>query len=396
MSQEYLVVFGGGKMVGPAITRFKEGGHKVLVVDGNSAAPSRLVADIFVHQDFSDIAATELALADYRVSGLVPLNDFAVAAASAIARSRGLPGWSHFSELCARSKVAMKKTWMAANLPTAQCCFSTVDQVLSSNPPPWNHWPCVVKPSFSGGGSRGVFVANSSAEIVEGLLELRKTYLDGDVVIEEFIEGTEHTLEVLVCHGEPFLLSISDKANYHNSPTVVQRLYFPGPIGNAHRAEMQSLVYEACRVMRMDNGTAHFEVMLRAGRPYLLEVGGRPGGGINLHPICELSTGYDYPSLLAAVLTGNPPDFLRKPNKYLAWHYFDAGPGILREVLGFDEVAVSEGVVDAALYEKIGQERMDLRDDLARPGYILVAADSHVEAKQLAHRLEAKVKFLVD
>jgi biotin carboxylase len=393
MSENFLAILGGNLMACPAVRRLQEHGHRVLVVDGNPDSPARAVADRFVHQDFSDLAAVRQKLLDIALSGVMPLNDFAIATASALARERGLPGWSEFAETCVRSKVAMKNAWAAAGLPSARYVVATVGDLLAGALPFWDIWPCVVKPSFSGGGSRGVFVAADWAEVRQGLSAVQTKYLDGGVLIEEFVAGTEHTLEVLVCRGEPRLLSISDKENYPGSATVVQNLYFPGPIGNAHRHLLEPLVYDACRAMRLTDGTAHFEVMLRNREAYLLEVGGRPGGGINFHPICELSTGYDYPGLLGAVLTGRKPDFSHKVPSHLAWHYFPSGSGVLQAVLGFEALRADSQVVDAMLYEEIGKPRMDLRDDLARPGYVLVRADSHGLAKAHAQALVSTLRF---
>jgi len=393
MTDKYLAVLGGNLMACPAIERLQEHGHRVLAVDGNPASPARDVADAFIHQDFSNVAATRESLIRTELSGVMPLNDFAVAAASSIARERGLPGWNAFAEACVRSKVAMKKAWLQAGLATARCAFATVDDLLAGRLPAWDSWPCVVKPAFSGGGSRGVFVAANWSEAQGGLAGVKGKYLDGDVLLEEFISGSEHTLEVLVCRGQPQLLSISDKENYPGNDTVVQNLYFPGPIGNAHRHVLEPLVYAACRAMQLSDGTAHFEVLLRDGVAYLLEVGGRPGGGLNFQPICELSTGHDYPGLYGAVLTGRAPDYARKPSVHLAWHYFPAGRGVLRSIEGFEAVKAAPDVVDAILYEEIGKPRLDLRDDLARPGYVLVKADSHDRAKARATELVGRVKF---
>jgi len=380
-------------MACPAIRRLQEHGHKVLAVDGNANSPAKEIADFFIHQDFSDVATTISKLVDVDLSGVMPLNDFAISSAASIARMRGLPGWSKFAERCVCSKVAMKMAWQAAGLSTARATFSTVQELIAGRYPEWDIWPCVIKPAFSGGGSRGVFVVQDWHEATAQLEELQNKYLDGDVVIEEFISGTEHTLEVLVCKGDPYLLSISDKENYKGNDTIVQNLYFPGPIGNKHRLVLEPLVYAACRALEMTDGTAHFEVLLRNGKGYLLEVGGRPGGGINFHPICELSTGYDYPGLLGAVLTGQEPKFKRKHSVHLAWHYFPPGEGILHSVEGFDSVKQEPDVIDAMLYERVGMPRLDLSDDLARPGYVLVKADSHEYAKARAVELVQRVKF---
>lgn len=396
MSTSYLAILGGNLMACPAIGQLRQAGYSVLVVDGNPDAPAKTRADRFINVDFLDVEKTRAALSDIQLLGIIPLNDFAMRAAFAICRERRLPTWSEQGLRCATSKVAMKTAWLNAGLATARCAFSTVEDILSGRNPAWDQFPCVVKPSFSGGGSRGVFIAKDWNDARTKLVEVRPTFLEGDVVIEEFIEGTEHTLEVLVQNETPHLLSISDKENYPGSATVVQNLYFPGPIGSELRSVIEPLAYAACRAMGMTNGTCHFEVLIRNGTPFLLEVGGRPGGGLNFHPICELSTGYNYPSLLAQILTGRRLDLKKKPSAHLAWHYFPAGSGILKSVEGFESLRDEPDVVDAMLYETIGQPRFRLRDDLARPGYVLVKADSHERARTRARELIDRVHFVTE
>src|SRR5262245_9694228 len=137
-----LAVLGGNAMALPAIRRLQDR-YAVLVVDGSAASPGGRIADAFVHQNFSDVEATGEALRDIPLAGILPLTDFAIAAAARIARDRDLPGWSTRTEACVRSKVAMKQAWMANGLPTARVMHLSVDDVMmSSVKHPWFSWPC--------------------------------------------------------------------------------------------------------------------------------------------------------------------------------------------------------------------------------------------------------------
>jgi formate-dependent phosphoribosylglycinamide formyltransferase (GAR transformylase) len=95
--QKTVVVLGGNKMACPAIARIQQRGFRVVAVDGGAQAAARELADRFVHQDFSDVAATAAALSEIEFDGIIPLNDFAVRSAGHIARERGLPGWNEFA-----------------------------------------------------------------------------------------------------------------------------------------------------------------------------------------------------------------------------------------------------------------------------------------------------------
>ena len=191
------------------------------------------------------------------------------------------------------------------------------------------------------------------------------------------------------------MLSISDKENYPDSVTVVQKLRFPGPTGHAHRHIIEPLVAASARALGLGYGTTHTEVLIRDGKPYLLEVGGRPGGGVNWHPICELSTGFSYPLILAAVLTGSPPDYTRKASIHLAWHYFDHGPGSIGAICGFYELLDEPDVVATEMYDQIGRPGLDKRDDIARPGFGLAKAETPEKSVARASELADRVKFVM-
>jgi biotin carboxylase len=393
VSDGFLLVLGGNRMAVPAIEVLEASGYRTLVLDRSPEAPARRAASRFIAVDFFDTAATRTAVAAVELLGVMPLNDFAVRTAATIAAERGLRGVTAAAAHRLCNKVAMKEAWDAAHLPTAAWTWAEKADILAGRFPAWTHFPCIVKPAFSGGASRGVGRARNWADVRAIVEAGAAIYLDPELVIEEYIAGTEHTIEMVVAGGEHHLLSISDKQNYPDSYTVVQRLAFPGPIGHAHRQALEQLVVDSARALGIDYAATHTEVMIRDGRPYLLEVGGRPGGGINFHPICRLSAGYCYPLILAAVLTGGTADLARGPQHHLAWEYFDHGPGVVREIRGFDALRREPDVVDVDLYEEPGRPALDKRDDLARPGFVLVKAPSLAAARVRARQLASRVEF---
>jgi biotin carboxylase len=389
----FLLVLGGNRMAVPAIEVLEASGYRTLVLDRAPDAPARNASSRFVAVDFSDTAATRAAVAAVELIGAMPLNDFAVRTAAAIAAERGLRGVTAAAAWRLTNKVAMKQAWDEARLPTAAWTWARKADILAGRFPAWTRFPCIVKPAFSGGASRGVGRAQSWAEVRRIVETGAATYIDPELVIEEYIAGTEHTIEMVVAAGEHHLLSISDKQNYPDSYTVVQRLVFPGPIGHAHRPAIERLVVASARALGIDFAATHTEVIIRDREPYLLEVGGRPGGGINFHPICQLSAGYCYPRILAALLTGRAADLARGPQLHLAWEYFDHGPGVVREIRGFDALRREPDVVDLDLYEQPGCPALDKRDDLSRPGFVLVKAPTLDEARARGCQLAARVEF---
>jgi len=254
-----------------------------------------------------------------------------------------------------------------------------------------------MKPAYAGGGSRGVFLVNNYEEIRQRLMESWSVYIDDEVIIEEYIHGSEHTIEVIVFRGQAYLLSISDKVNYPENVSVVQNLYFPGKIGHQYKEDIKDLISSACHALGLSNGSAHFEILIRNKDIYLLEVGGRPGGGLNFYPICILSSGYDYPFELARILTGKSPYLENhKETICLGWHFFTIEQGVIKEIAGFEKVKKHPKVIDAQLFIKTGQRLMGISDDLNRPGYLLVSGKDHEEVDNLLEELKNMIYFKVE
>lgn len=397
MMDSYLVVLGGNELACQSLERLRGHGFKLVVFDRAPSAPGKEIADIFMAVDFSDREAVLKALSGLSVSGIMAINDYGVRTAAYVSQQLGLPGFSLNAAENVCNKVAMKSAWLKAGLKTPQFVWANVDSIRAGSFPQWENFPCIMKPAFSGGGSRGVHVVSSFEEAQEKLALFQSCFIDDEILFEEFVTGaTEHTVEVLICEGQTRLMSISDKHNFPGSASIVQTLFFPGPRGNIYRSELETLLDDACRALGLENGCAHFEVLIKGDEIHLLEVGGRPGGGPNFHPIGMLSTGYDYPLELARILTGEPS--LASPGEdvwHLGWYYFEIPSGRLLECSGFSELSSHPNVIDSKLTVGIGDEVRPLDDDLCRPAYFMVRGKSHEEVCSCIEELRTTVAFKV-
>jgi biotin carboxylase len=393
----YLLVLGGNAFACPAIEHLNRVGFKTLVLDANPSSPARECATRFVRADFSKFNETKNAVSTFNLAGIMPLNDFGVRTASKLSLSRGLPGYTELAARNVTNKLYMKQSWIKAGLPTPRFTWANRYDIRNECNIEWTDFPCIMKPAYAGGGSRGVYLVNNHEEIRQYLMESWSVYRDDEVIIEEYIDGSEHTIEVIVFKGQAYLLSISDKVNYPENVSVVQNLYFPGKIGHQNKEDINDLISSACHALGLSNGSAHFEILIRNKDIYLLEVGGRPGGGLNFYPICILSSGYDYPLELARVLTGKSPYLENhKETVCLGWHFFTIEQGVLKEIAGFEKVKKHPKVIDAQLFIKIGQRWMGLSDDLNRPGYLLVSGKDHEEVDNLLEELKNMIYFKVE
>lgn len=90
-------------------------------------------------------------------------------------------------------------------------------------------YPMIVKPSVSRGG-RGIFLCKKEAELEDCFMMARKQSDDEIVIGEEYIEGEDCVLTLLILNGSVFFVALSDRIllkNQDNLATVTYSNRYP-------------------------------------------------------------------------------------------------------------------------------------------------------------------------
>jgi D-alanine-D-alanine ligase len=186
--------------------------------------------------------------------------------------------------------------------------------------------PAIVKPLFEG-SSKGIkddSYVDSPASLAARVREVTETYRQ-PAIVERFLTGREFTVGVL---GNPPRLEVLPIVEIDHSllPPGAHPIYSyeakwiwdtpdrpleifkcPARIPDALRAEIERLVTETCRVLRVRDW-ARIDVRLdEAGRPHVLEVNPLPGVLPNPEdnsclPKAARTAGYSYEDLILRVV----------------------------------------------------------------------------------------------
>ena len=129
----------------------------------------------------------------------------------------------------------------------------------------------------------------------------------------------------------------------------------------------------------------------------MLEVGGRPGGGLNFFPISFISNGIDYPKLLIEILVNqNIKAFNLTIKNKLCWHFFDIYDGKLSEIIGLNELLLHEDVIEADIFVNPGDYRNGgLKNDMERTGYVLFKYDDISDMEHKINLFDNLITFKV-
>jgi MFS family permease len=164
-------------------------------------------------------------------------------------------------------------------------------------------FPCLVKPT-NGTGSVGVRLLRDPAEARAWAVKLR----DRPRLVEEFLEGTEVSVEAMSTPDGHRVIAVTEKAT--SGPPRFVETGHTVPMGlDPDMAEaIRSAVSATLDAAGHRYGVSHTELMLTAVGPRLIESHGRPGGDRISHML-DLALGEDvYEQTVAATLGLPMPD----------------------------------------------------------------------------------------
>ena len=208
------------------------------------------------------------------------------------------------SSIC-MDKIMTKKIWLTMGIPTPR--FSEIHDSTKFKDVA-NHLgvPFIVKPSCEG-SSLGIAKITSEAEFVAACLKAHA--FSGELMAEEWVEGSEYTVSVLDDEALPViqLQTAHDfydfEAKYKSNDT--QYLL---PCGLEEMAEVQ-LQVQALQAFRATNATSwgRVDVMLDdQGKSWFLEVNTVPGmTDHSLVPMAAKHIGVDFQQLVLRILAAS-------------------------------------------------------------------------------------------
>ncbi|GAA0631547.1 hypothetical protein GCM10010174_60620 [Kutzneria viridogrisea] len=252
------------------------------------------------------------------LSGCDPAVPFVARAAAEL----GLPGLALEAAEVARDKRLMRERLRAAGL-------NTPGFVAITAPEQWElaarlEFPVVVKPA-NGYGSFGVTKVDSVEELartVNAVWAQCGVELDAysehpeqllGLVVEEYLDGPEISVESLAFQGEVTVVVVSDKGKPVGPYFEEVGFRSPAVLPEEVRDEIVREVAAAHAAFGITDAATHTELRLHRGRPHLLEMGARIGGGGMTHQVARIVTGIDYAAETIRILTGQRPHCWGKP-----------------------------------------------------------------------------------
>ena len=395
---------GAGRHQRAAIRRAKELGYRVAAIDGNPDALGLEEADIADVVNFVEIPKAIEFAERIRPDGVLTItSDRAVVSVAAVAEALDLPGIGVDVAVGLTHKVEMRRRLDRAGVPqprygsarTAEEAVAAAEHV---------RYPLVIKPADSG-GQRGVFRVESDQELVERFPESLELSRGREVIVEQFVEGTEMNAMALVRDGDVIPLTLSDRHRPPGAGFAVGWIHaYPAALNGNGTAQAEAMVAKTLLELGLRNGIGFPQLIAHPDGPILMiEVAARIPGG-QMADLVRHAVGVDLVEVALRIAVGEPvPDELCRPRfeQPVAIRFFTAQPGPLpvgrvRSVASLERVLAAPGVVQADSYIVPGETIRPVQRDGDRRGYVVALGATGPEALERSEQAAALVDVDVE
>ena len=138
----------------------------------------------------------------------------------------------------------------------------------------------VLKPIY-GTASKSVIKIHSIKENKTAVEKLIQDCSDQDLIIEEFVDGSEYALEGNLINSELNKIIIFDKPINYKEPYFEESIYIaPTEIPDETQKEVVNLIGKACKELGLENGPVHVEFKIHKNEIFIIEINPRMIGGL--------------------------------------------------------------------------------------------------------------------
>jgi biotin carboxylase len=370
------IVLGGTHDHINLIQKLREEGYYVILVDYLNNPPAAKAADVHIQESTTDKEEV-LRLAKAKNASLVisACIDSALSTVAYVSERLSLPCHLQYSTaLSITNKALMKDVFNKTGIPTPK---HYVVKDWNNNVSNDLELPLVVKPADAN-SSKGITKVVRREDLNKAVETAYNFTSSKAVIIEEFKEGKELSIDVLIRNGTANLIMVSENiksAVNSRTFTIVKNIY-PAGISKKDEYRIIEIASKIAKAYDIKNAPLLIQLVSNDVEISVIECSLRIGGGSKIHFIRRMK-GFDLLDAFVDLVLGNTIEWEtsdRLPFGQMCYLY--AKPGVLKSFHGFNELEKA-GIIDQYfLYKKTGDRVIDNCYSSDRPAGILVTGVS--------------------
>ena len=372
----------------------KARGIETVLADNNVNAIARPYADRFVKVDLLNSEAVKQVAIEQQVDFLITVcADQVLITVAKVSEELGLPCYIDYqTAVDVSDKSLMKDIFHKNGIPTSKNVFmSELDMERIAD----MTYPLVVKPADAY-SSKGVRKVTNEEELKQFFAEAAHISRSGLVIVEEYVDGAEITVDFQVVDGVAHLLSASntEKVDYKDR-FLAFRTRYPAAISEDTLERIRVIGQKIADAFGLKNTPMLVQLLTNDKRESVLEFCARNGGDAK-YLLIKRASGFDPIDGVIRLTLCEPVEMgeIRPEHKYFTNEFLYAYPGMFDHLEGFEELK-QQGVLDEYWQFKWqGAEVFNAATSSDRVASITIAADSFEELVEKHNKAAATIKII--
>ena len=389
-----VLVLAGSCVQIELLGQLKARGLYTILADNNENAVAKPYADEFVKVNILDFEAVQNVAVENEVNFLISVcADQVLLTVAKVSEDLGLPCYIDYKTACLVSdKGNMKDVFEKYGIPSSKHVFMSEiedDKIVKME------YPLVVKP-VDAYSSKGVRKCCNREELDVFFKEAANVSRSGVVIVEEYVEGAELTVDFEVVDGKAIFLSAAntEKVNYADR-FLAFRTRYPAAVSVETIERIKVIGQKIADAFELKNTPMLMQVLTDGKKESVLEFSARTGGGAK-YLLLKHMTGFDPITAVIDLTLGKKVDVGEKKSdaKFLTNEFLYAYPSVFDHAEGADEL-VKEGIVsDYWQYKWQGAEIFNAVTSSDRVASITILADTYEELVEKHNIAASRIKFI--
>lgn len=387
-------ILAGGLPQIELIKQLKARGITTVLADGSPNALARPYADIFYQMAIFDVEAVKEVALKEKVDFLITVcADQVLLVVAQVSEMLGLPCYIDYQTAQNVSdKTYMKRIFWENQIPTSR--YVETDGLDWAEIRKLNY-PMVVKPvdAYSSKGVRKVW---NDQELEVCFREAAQISRTGGVIVEEFVQGDEISVDVYVENGEAKILCVSNSEKINDADRfIIFRGRYPVAATPELLEEIRRVAQMIADAFGLKDSPMLIQMITDGKRVSVLEFCARTGGNMK-YLLIRRSCGFDVIKAVIDLTVGEKPHVeLRGPEaKYIVNDFVYCKPGVFDRLEGFEELEQEGIITEYHAIRPRGMKVSGVSSSSDRIAGFTVMADSLEEFNRKHRMIVEKCKVL--
>lgn len=302
-----IAIIGASYLQEPLIQKAKDMGIETHVFAWAANDIGEKIADYFYPISIIEKEAILEKCKEIGIDGICSIaSDLAVVTVNYVAERLGLIGNGDENTELSTNKHNMRVAFEKNGDPSPKSILVTsVDDIGEDL-----KYPLIVKP-LDRSGSRGIYKISEKSELSNAIAEAKNQGFIKKALVEEYVEGTEYSVECISYKGEHHFLALTYKYTT-GAPHFIEIGHFePAQVGDDVFDDIKRTVLHALDTLKIKYGASHSEIkVFKDGSIKIIEIGARMGGDFIGSTLVKHSSGIDFVKAVIQIALGERPDLM--------------------------------------------------------------------------------------